>query len=193
MKITGLILAGGRGSRMGEVDKGLQPFRGQTMIAEVIARLAPQVDGLMLNANRNLEQYAAFGVPVWPDRTGDFAGPLAGIQAGLRHCPTPCMMTAPCDSPFLPLDLVARLAEALARDDAEIAMPVTGSGAVAQQQPVFALLKVTLLADLDQFLRNDGHKMMRWFASRKLTEVHFDDEDAFRNINTLEELQRFEN
>lgn len=192
MNITGLILAGGRGSRMGDVDKGLQAFDGRAMVAHVIERLAPQVDGLMLNANRHLHEYAAFGLPVWPDSTADFAGPLAGIQAGFQHCPTALMMTVPCDSPFLPHDLVARLFEALARTDAEIAIPVTGSGADAQAQPVFALLKVTLLADLDQFLRADGHKMMRWFASRRLTEVQFDDEDAFRNINTLEDLQRFE-
>jgi molybdopterin-guanine dinucleotide biosynthesis protein A len=192
MNITGLILAGGRGMRMGAVDKGLQPFRGMTMVEHAIARLAPQVDGLMVNANQNIDIYAGFGVPVWPDVRPDYAGPLAGIEAGLRHCPTPYLMTVPCDSPFLPQDLVARLANALLEQDAEIAIPVTGIGAQRQSQPVFALLKVTLLEELATFLQNDGHKMMAWFASHKLVEVFFEDEAAFRNINTLAELQRFE-
>ena len=192
MKITGLILAGGRGMRMGAVDKGLQPFRGTTMVEHAIARLAPQVDFLMLNANQNSAIYAGFGVPVWPDARPDYAGPLAGIEAGLRHCSTPYLMTVPCDSPFLPHDLVARLSAAMLEQDAEIAIPVTGSGAERQSQPVFALLKVSLLDELATFLQNDGHKMMAWFAAQKLVEVFFEDEAAFRNINTLEELQRFE-
>lgn len=191
MNITGLILAGGRGMRMGAVDKGLQPFRGMTMVEHAIARLGPQVDGLMVNANQNLETYAGFGMPVWPDARAGYAGPLAGIEAGLAHCPTPYMITVPCDSPFLPLDLVVRLADALRVHDAEIAIPLTGTGDQRQSQPVFALLKVTLLDDLARFLQDDGHKMMAWFASRKMVEVPFDDEAAFRNINTLEELQRF--
>ena len=192
MQATGLILAGGRGTRMGAVDKGLQAFRGQPMVAHVIARLAPQVDALLLNANRNLDAYAAFGLPVLPDARPDYAGPLAGIDAGLRHCATPYLVTAPCDSPFLPPDLVARLAAGLLAQDADIAIPVTGTGDARQSQPVFALLKATLREDLERFLLDDGHKMMAWFRAHKLVEVAFDDEAAFLNMNTLEELQRYE-
>ncbi|MDB5933533.1 MAG: molybdenum cofactor guanylyltransferase, partial [Massilia sp.] len=112
-QISALILAGGRGSRMGHVDKGLQPFRGSTMVQHVLERLAPQVGGVSINANQNLAAYAAFGVPVWPDETTGFAGPLAGLEAGMRHCATPYLISAPCDSPFLPLDLAARLFHAL--------------------------------------------------------------------------------
>lgn len=127
--ITGLILAGGRGSRMGNVNKGLQPFRGEPMVRHVLTRLAPQVGPLLINANRNLDAYAAFGVPVHPDRLPDFAGPLAGLQTGLSHCDTTYLVTAPCDSPFLPDDLVARLGDALEAASADLAVAVTGDGA----------------------------------------------------------------
>src|SRR5947199_3145619 len=120
--ITGLILAGGRGSRMGGVDKGLQNHRGVPLALHALMRLAPQVGELMINANRNLAAYESFGVPVWPDSLADYAGPLAGFLTGLEHCETPYMVTVPCDTPLFPQDLVARLAEALEREDAEIAI-----------------------------------------------------------------------
>lgn len=190
--ITGLILAGGRGSRMGHVDKGLQPFRGVPMALHVMMRLSPQVGALMINANQNLAPYEGFGVSVWPDELAGFAGPLAGLQAGLSHCDTPYLVTAPCDSPFLPTDLVARLSQALLIEDTDLAVAVTGAGDTRQAHPVFCLLKSTLLPHLTAYLQGGGRKVDAWYASLKVVEVHFDDEAAFRNINTLEELRKFE-
>jgi molybdopterin-guanine dinucleotide biosynthesis protein A len=190
--ITGLVLAGGRGTRMGSVDKGLQAFRGKPMVAHVIERLAPQVQGLMINANQNLDAYRAFGFPVWPDSVEGFAGPLAGLQAGMAHCATPYLVTAPCDSPFLPDDLVQRLGAALNEAGADVAVAVTGSGASRQPHPVFCLLKCTLLPHLEAYLAQGGRKVDAWYGSLRVAEVEFADEAAFRNINTLEELQRYQ-
>lgn len=190
--ITGLILAGGRGSRMGTVDKGLQPFRGAPMALHVMLRLSPQVGDLMLNANQNLAPYESFGVPVWPDEFGTFAGPLAGLQTGLNHCTTRYLVTAPCDTPFLPTDLVVRLGAALHAADAEVAVAVTGAGQARQPHPVFCLLKTTLLPQLTGYLQNGGRKVDGWYANLKIAEVQFEDETAFRNINTLEELRQYE-
>ncbi|MFC5475140.1 molybdenum cofactor guanylyltransferase MobA [Paraherbaspirillum soli] len=190
LQVTGLILAGGRGTRMGGIDKGLVQFRQMPMVAHVIARLTPQVTSLMINANRNLSAYAEFGVPVWPDREPDFAGPLAGLQAGLSHCATPYLITAPCDSPFLPTDLVAHLAQALQNADADLAVAITDSDNAIQPHPVFMLLKTTLLADLSEFLASGGRKMETWYRRLNYTEALFADDSAFRNINTEEELQK---
>lgn len=191
--ITGLILAGGRGSRMGTVDKGLQSFRGAPMALHVMLRLSPQVGDLMMNANQNLAPYESFGVPVWPDEFGTFAGPLAGLQTGLNHCTTRYLVTAPCDTPFLPIDLVTRLGAALHAADAEVAVAVTGTGHARQPHPVFCLLKTTLLPQLTGYLQDGGRKVDGWYANLKIAEVQFDDETAFRNINTLEELRQYEN
>src|SRR6476469_5068234 len=136
-EITGIVLAGGQGSRMGGVDKGLQPFRGKAMVAHVLERLAPQVGTILVNANRNVEAYAAFGHRVIADEIEGFAGPLAGFERGLAHAATPLVVTAPCDSPFLPLDLVKRLHEALVRDGADLAVAKTGD----QAHPVFSLMR----------------------------------------------------
>lgn len=190
--ITGLILAGGQGSRMGYVDKGLQVFRGKPMVAHVIERLAPQVDKLMINANQNLETYQSFGLPVWPDRMTGFAGPLAGLQTGLSHCDTPYLVTAPCDSPFLPTDLVQRLAQAMTVAQADLAVAVTGAGESRQPQPVFCLLKTALLPHLTAYLEQGGRKIDSWYRSLQMVEVPFPDEAEFRNINTLDELQRYD-
>ncbi len=188
-QISALILAGGRGSRMGHVDKGLQPFQGATMVAHVLERLAPQVGAIAINANQNLGRYAAFGAPVWPDETTGFAGPLAGLEAGMRHCTTPYMVTAPCDSPFLPADLAARLFHALQSQRADIALAVTQeAGQRRQPHPVFCLVKTRLLPVLSKYLAEGGRKMDGWYAELKVAEVLFDDSDAFRNINTLDEL-----
>lgn len=189
MNITGLILAGGRGSRMGSIDKGLVPLAGKPMVAHVLERLAPQVQRMLINANQNQETYAALGMPVWPDAMPDFAGPLAGLQTGLMHCDTPYLVTAPCDSPFLPTDLVARLAQALQTQDADLAVAVTGEGATRQPHPVFCLAKASLLPHLTAFLEGGGRKVDRWYATLRVAEVHFADEAAFRNINTLAELR----
>ncbi len=187
-QITGLILAGGRGSRMGSVDKGLQILGGEPMVSFVIRRLAPQVGALMINANRNQERYREFGAPVWPDELNEYAGPLAGFQAGLRHCQTPYLLTVPCDSPFLPNDLVERLGTALEQQGADLAVAVTGEGATRQPHPVFCLLKSSLLPDLNEFLRSGKRRIDAWYASLQFVEVLFEEEAAFRNINTMEEL-----
>jgi len=190
--ISGLLLAGGRGTRMGHVDKGLQPFGGTTMAAHVLARLAPQVATLAINANQNLDTYAAFGLPVWPDDTPGFAGPLAGLEAGLRRCETPYLLTAPCDSPFLPLDLAARLSEALQRDGADLAVAVTEENGLRQPHPVFCLLKTSLAPVLSSYLAAGGRRMDGWYSQIKVAEVLFEEADAFRNINTREELRQLD-
>lgn len=189
MDITGLILAGGRGSRMGSIDKGLVPLAGKPMVQHVMQRLQPQVQHLLINANQNQDTYAALGAPVWPDAMPDFAGPLAGLQTGLMHCETPYLVTAPCDSPFLPADLVARLAQALQAQDADLAVAVTGEGDTRQPHPVFCLAKASLLPHLSAYLEGGGRKVDRWYATLRVAEVHFADEAAFRNINTLAELR----
>ncbi len=191
--ITGLILAGGRGSRMGNIDKGLQDFRGTPMVSHVLNRLSPQVSQVLINANQNQATYESFGVPVWPDALSGFAGPLAGMQAGLLHCTTPYLVTAPCDSPFLPTDLVARLSMALQNNDTELAVAVTGENNAQQIHPVFCLFKATLLPPLTAYLQSGGRKVDAWFGALKTVEVFFSDERAFRNINTLDDLEKFEN
>ena len=190
--ITGLILAGGRGTRMGGVDKGLQAFRGRAMVAHVIERLAAQVGPLMINANRSIASYRDFGLPVWPDQVSGFAGPLAGIHTGLAHCSSEYLVTAPCDSPFLPQDLVQRLSDALVAQNADLAVAATGEGENRQSHPVFCLMKSSLLPHLTDFLQSGGRKIDTWYATLQVVEVSFSDEAAFRNINTLDELSKFE-
>ncbi len=192
MEITGLILAGGRGSRMGSIDKGLALLGGQPMVQHVLTRLQPQVQRLMISANQNADAYAAFGVPVWPDAMPNFAGPLAGLQTGLVHCQTPFLVTAPCDSPFLPADLVGRLSAALTAADADLTIAVTGTNDTRQPHPVFCLTKVSVLPHLTAFLEAGGRKVERWYATLRVAEVHFADEAAFRNINTRAELLQSE-
>lgn len=191
-QITGLILAGGRGTRMGTVDKGLQMFRSAPMALHVLMRLSPQVGYVMINANQNIAPYEGFGVPVWQDEMQGFAGPLAGLQTGMVHCDTDYLVTAPCDSPFLPADLVERLAAGLEEKNADLAVAVTGAGETRQAHPVFCLAKASLLPHLTLYLQEGGRKFDKWYASLNVAEVHFDEEDAFRNINTREELHQLE-
>ena len=190
--VTGILLAGGLGRRMSAdgqgLDKGLQPLRGRPMAAHVIDRLAPQVGTLAINANRNLDAWRAFGLPVFEDRVGGFAGPLAGLHAAMRFAVTPWVVTAPCDSPFLPTDLVARLAHAAIASDARIAVARTGT----QPQPVFALVACSLHDDLDRFLASGRRRIDAWYAPLGAIEVPFDDETAFLNVNTADELLRLE-
>jgi molybdopterin-guanine dinucleotide biosynthesis protein A len=199
--ITGLILAGGRGSRMGGVDKGLQNFNGMPMALYTQMRLQMQVGPVIINANRNLAAYESFGVPVWPDVLDDFAGPLAGFLTGLERCETPYLVTVPCDTPLFPLDLVPRLAEALERENADIAMaaaPEKGrDGQVTlRTQPVFCLLRTELLESLAKFTHEGGRKIDAWTALHKTVVVPFDlpgdDPRAFSNANTMPELQQLE-
>jgi molybdopterin molybdotransferase len=187
--ISGLVLAGGRGTRMGSVDKGLQPFGGSTMVAHVLERLRPQVASVAINANQNLEAYQAFGVPVWPDDTPGFAGPLAGLEAGLRRCATEYLLAVPCDSPFLPADLAARLLKGLQSADADLALAVTEENGLRQPHPVFCLVRVDKAEVLSAYLAAGGRRMDGWYPQIKVTEVLFEDADAFRNINTRDELQ----
>lgn len=188
--ITGLILAGGRGSRMGGVDKGLQNHQGVPLAMHALLRLTPQVGELMINANRNLGAYESMGVPVWPDPIQDYPGPLAGLMAGLERCETPYLVTVPCDTPNFPDDLVDRLAAALEAEGADIAMAATVEDGQRRTQPVFCLLKTSLMEDLVAFLHAGERKIDRWTARHRCAIVHFDDAAAFFNANTMAELQQ---
>jgi molybdenum cofactor guanylyltransferase len=184
-RVTGIVLAGGQGRRMGGVDKGLVMLDGQPLIAHVLARFAPQVADVIVNANQNVDRYAAYGWPVVPDAVGGFAGPLAGLHAGMSNATRPLVCTVPCDSPFLPSDLVARLAAALDREHAQLAVART----FTQPHPVFALVRRNVLASLAAFLAGGGRKIDAWYASLATVEVPFDDvAAAFANINTRDEL-----
>lgn len=185
MKVTGIVLAGGMGRRMGGVDKGLVPFQGKPLVAHVLERLRPQVDDILVNANRETDTYAKFGYPVVSDAIGGFAGPLAGLHCGMTAATTELVATVPCDSPFLPADLIARLLKALQENDADLAVAKTGD----QPHPVFCLCRKALLPNLTAFLENGGRKIDFWYAGVRTVEVAFDDEEqAFANINTPEEL-----
>mgnify|MGYP001627293362 CR=1 FL=1 len=203
--VTGVILAGGRGSRMGGVDKGLQNFRGMPLALHTVMRLGPQVGELMINANRNLAAYESFGAPVWPDGISDFAGPLAGFLVGLEQCETPYLVTVPCDTPLFPQDLVQRLGEALEREGADIAMAAAreedpgsapGARSEVRTQPVFTLMKRELLESLVRFTHGGGRKIDAWTAQHKTVVVPFDregdDPRAFFNANTIAELHKLE-
>jgi molybdopterin-guanine dinucleotide biosynthesis protein A len=185
MDITGVILAGGQGHRMGGADKGLQELQGRPLVQWVLERLAPQVGSVLISANRNLASYAGFGCTVLPDRIPDFAGPLAGLHAALAQAATPLIATAPCDSPLLPADLVPRLHAALLADQAELAVARAGG----RVHRAFCLARRELLPGLDAFLAAGERKVGLWHASLNIVEVDFDDEvDAFSNINTPEQL-----
>jgi molybdenum cofactor guanylyltransferase len=204
--ITALILAGGRGSRMGGVDKGLQSFHGVPLALHTLMRLQMQEGGLiaetMVNANRNLGAYEAMGVSVWPDASPDaFAGPLAGFLTGLERCDTPYLLTVPCDSPLFPLDLAQRLLDALEHHNADIAVASApeqdsknpSAASTTRAQPVFSLMRSTLMESLVQFMHGGGRKIDAWTAQHTTVLVPFDlpgdNPQAFANANTLAELQ----
>ena len=213
---TALVLAGGRGLRMGGVDKGLQPFRGQPMAQHALQRLATQQGGplqglhsVLINANRNAEDYLALGEAAWgtgrvlvfADRVLDFSGPLAGFQAGLDLCTSPLLLTVPCDSPLFPLDLALRLLDALNTAQADIAVvqaPEAGrDGQLSlRSQPVFCLMRASLLGSLTEFLEGGGRKVDAWTAQHRVVQVPFnragDNPHAFANANTLDELRLLE-
>ena len=187
---------------MGGVDKGLQNFNGIPLALHTLMRLGPQVESVMVNANRNLSAYESFGASVWPDASADFAGPLSGFLVGLERAETPYVLTVPCDTPRLPLDLAERLAEALVREDADIAMaaaPETTSDGQTETraQPVFCLMKIEMSESLVKFMHAGGRKIDAWTAQHKTVVVSFDapsdDPLAFANVNTLTELQTLEN
>jgi molybdopterin-guanine dinucleotide biosynthesis protein A len=188
--ITGLVLAGGQGRRMGSVDKGLVLLHGRPLIKHVVERFSPQVDELLINANRNIAEYEALGFPVIRDQIEGFAGPLAGLHSGLMHAEHPLLATVPCDSPFLPFDLVSRLKKSLDMGQSDLAVARTDH----QPHPVFALVRRSVLPHLARFLADGGRKIDAWYASLKTIEVAFDDEGkAFRNINTAAELTAADN
>jgi molybdopterin-guanine dinucleotide biosynthesis protein A len=198
--ITALLLAGGRGSRMGGVDKGLQNFNGVPLALNALLRLQQQTQPpaeVLINANRNLAAYEALGAPVWPDALPDFAGPLAGFLTGLEHCATPLLLTLPCDVPHFPLSLCQRLADALHAEGAQIAMAAAPeSDGQLRPQPVFCLLRAELLESLTRFTHAGGRKIDAWTAQHRQVIVPFnvpgDDPLAFANANTLSELRALE-
>ncbi len=201
--ITALILAGGRGARMGGLDKGLQTFNAMPLALHALTRLqmGGQVGQIMINANRNLAAYESLGTPVWPDVLADYAGPLAGFLTGLERCETPYLLTVPCDTPLLPLDLAGRLAQALQAGGADIAMAaapeVDDDGRVqVRTQPVFCLLRVGLLESLTRFTGGGGRKIDAWTAQCHTVIVPFDrpgdNTRAFYNANTLDQLRQLE-
>ena len=198
-EVTGIILAGGRGSRMGGIDKGLQNFNGVPLALHTLLRLAPQVGEVMINANRNLSVYESFGVPVWPDAAGlgEYSGPLAGFLTGMERCETPYLLTVPCDTPLFSEHLVERLAQAMAQEDADIAVvSAPEKDGQLRAQPVFCLLSTRLLESLMLFTTSGGRKIDAWTAQHKTVQVPFnlagDDPRSFFNANTLAELHQLE-
>ncbi len=190
--ITGLVLAGGRGSRMGGVDKGLQNHLGVPLARHALERLAPQVGKMMINANRNLSEYRSMGFPVWPDELPDYPGPLAGMLAGLEHCDTPYLATVPCDTPNFPLDLIERLAHGISEIDGDMATAYTKEDGKLFSQPVFCLMKASLRDGLRAFVRSGERKTGLWGRAHRCAQVVFDDDAAFFNVNTLTELERLQ-
>jgi molybdopterin-guanine dinucleotide biosynthesis protein A len=193
-QVTGLILAGGQGSRMGGVDKGLQTLRGRPLVEHAIERLQPQVGALAISANRNDDVYRSYGFPVYSDACAtDFAGPLAGIAAGLRAATTPWVLVVPCDAPLFPLDLADKLIEALEISAAELAFAATrDSDGTHQRHPVFALLPTRLSPSADAQLASGVRRLGAWYAHHNAVEVSFRETRAFYNANTLQDLQELE-
>lgn len=200
--ITGLVLAGGRGSRMGGVDKGLQIYKGRPLAMHALQRLQSQVGQCMLNANRSLDTYQSFGVPVHTDVLPDYAGPLAGFLTGLSHCETEWLLTVPCDSPCFPEDLAQRMAAVATQMQADIVIAagpeVSRDGTLqVRSQPVFALLHRSLLPSLQTFVAKGGRKIDAWTQQHSQALCRFDlcsdNPQAFANANTLEELQALQN
>ena len=199
--ITGMVLAGGQGTRMGGVDKGLQVFRGAPLAMQALLRLNMQKGGwigdTMINANRNIAAYESFGTQVWPDSLDGFAGPLAGFLTGLERCETQYLLTVPCDSPLFPFDLAERLALALNKESAEMAIAAAPEvDGQVRAQPVFSLMSIHLLESLTLFTQGGGRKIDAWTAQHKTVLVPFDlphdDPRAFANANSIAELRALE-
>jgi len=186
--VTGMVLAGGRGTRMGGVDKGLQNHHGMPLALHALQRLQAQVGAVMVNANRNLATYELMGVPVLPDASADFPGPLGGLLAGLQHCKTPWLVTVPCDSPNFPLNLVQRLAQAAAEAGASGAFATTLEDGMSRAQPVFCLVQTGLLQALTNYLQSGERKMLPWLQQQAAVQVLFGDASAFFNANTVNDL-----
>lgn len=189
MLFSTIILSGGRATRMNGADKGLVLLQDNPLIQHVIARLTSQVDEILINANREIATYQAFGYPVLPDETNDFLGPLAGFLLGLKHAKHEYVLTVPCDSPLLPHNLAERLYKGMVQSHADISI-ATSCG---ETHPVFCLMKKSVMSSLQAFLQNGGCKVSAWQKSQKYVEVDFSDiSDAFTNLNTFEDLSRLE-
>lgn len=190
MRISAIILAGGLSTRMGGVDKGLLPLQNKALISHVIDRLTPQVNEVIINANRSLEQYQSFGLKIVQDETDEFLGPLAGFLLGLKHAKHDLVLTVPCDSPRLPSDLATRLFEAFEHASAEIAVATCDT----KTHPVFCLMRKSVLPSLTAFLEQGERKVSAWQKSLNYVEVDFSDAShAFANLNTLGDLKTLEN
>ncbi len=188
-EITGVILAGGRAQRMGGRDKGLIELAGRTMASHVVDGLKPQVGALLINANRNRDAYARLGLPIVADVVGDYSGPLAGMASAMEHARTPYVVSAPCDSPLVPADLVQRLYLSLAEAQADLSVAHDG----VRMQPVFALLRRSLLESILAFLKDGGRKIDRWFAMHVTAQADFSDSpETFLNVNTPEDREALE-
>jgi len=186
--VTGLILAGGLGRRMGGIDKGLQMLGGKPMVEWVLERFSPQVDEVLINANRNVARYARLGCRVVPDIVGGYAGPLAGLQRGLMEAACELVATVPCDAPHFPADLVRRLAEPLREKNVDLAVAKTGN----RIQTVFCLARRSLLPQLTAFMEDGGRKVDAWFSTLRTATVDFGSDAAFANVNTPDDLSALE-
>ena len=186
--ITGIILAGGKARRMGGEDKGLIEINGQAMISYVINSLKPQVNTLLINANRNIQIYEQYGYPVIIDQLADFQGPLAGIAATMKYATTKYICSCPCDGPLIPKDLVKRLYSSLIKHNGEISVAHNGE----RMQPVYALIECGLFPSLKEYLESGERKIDQWYATHKLIEVDFSDKPGcFMNLNTPEDQIAF--
>jgi molybdenum cofactor guanylyltransferase len=195
MSISAIILSGGRATRMNGADKGLVLLKDKSslqqkpLIAHVIARLKPQVDEIFINANREIVQYEAFGYPVLQDENADFTGPLAGFSLGLQHAKHDYVLTVPCDSPLLPLDLAQRLLNSMLVSRMDIAF----ASSDGNTHPVFCMMKKSVLPSLTTFLAQGERKVSTWQKSQNYIEVDFSDcSEAFTNLNTFEDLAALE-
>jgi molybdopterin-guanine dinucleotide biosynthesis protein A len=188
-RISSIILSGGRATRMNNVDKGLVLLQNKPLIAHVIARLKPQADEILINANREIAAYEAFGYPVLRDENEEFTGPLAGFRLGLQHAKHDYILTVPCDSPLLPLSLADRLLNGISEAHADIAVASSGG----DTHPVFCLMKKSVLPSLIEFLDAGERKVSTWQKSLNYTEVNFsDNSDEFINLNTFDDLKTLE-
>ncbi|HWA14564.1 MAG TPA: molybdenum cofactor guanylyltransferase MobA [Burkholderiales bacterium] len=185
---TGIILAGGQARRMGGADKGLQPLHGRPLAAWVLDRLAPQVDEVLINANRHPDRYAALGARVVADATTGHAGPLAGVQRGLMEARHALVLVVPCDAPRLPLDLASRLAQPLCDPNLDASVARAGG----RLQPVFCMARRALLPHLTAFLEGGGRKVDAWLATLRTATVDFEDAAAFANVNSIDDLRALE-
>lgn len=187
-EISAIILAGGRGRRMGELDKGLQLLQGKPLVSWVVDRIAPQVSEVLISANRNLERYREMGYAVLPDEMPDYPGPLAGLHRAMSEISHPLWLSVPCDTPFLPEDLVQRLYSALLADKADLAVAVVEG----QGQPTICLGYTHLQTGLGDFLARGGRRVSEWQSGLHRTAVLFSDLQSFRNINAQADLKEAE-